>query len=190
MNILLATESETAANSLKNYLQEIKPHIIAIGKTKGVNESIHLIEKNSNPLIIFIDTKLTKEMSWDVFQTISNKNVGSQTYKRRFLVKKGKKYYPIPSNEIAYFTRAAVILLVTDGAKKFIYDIPLEEIEEKLNPLTFFRVNRQFIINYSSIKCISPASSNRLKLNIAPDPGQPVFVSQGKVKAFKAWLDR
>jgi len=190
MNILLVAENESAANNLKNYFKEIRSQFIVFGKTNEVKESIHFLEKYSNPVLIFIDFKFSKGMSRDIFNDIAEKIDGSQLYKSRFLVKKGKNYYTIPSNEIAYFTKDAFVLLVTDGAKKFIYDIPLEEIEEKVNPLTFFRVNRQFIINYSSIKCISSASSNRLKLDIVPDPGQPVFVSQGKVNAFKAWLDR
>lgn len=107
---------------------------------------------------------------------------------RRFLVKKGNRYYSILSEEIAYFLRDELLFLVNKDGTKYLIDDSLEALESKLDSENFFRVNRQCIASYNAIQNLKPASSNRLEVILKPDCGTKVFVSQGKVRELKEWL--
>ena len=67
----------------------------------------------------------------------------------------------------------------------------LDKLEKILNPTLFFRVNRNYIINFNFIKEIITYSSNRLKLILSTHPTAPdILVSRERVNQFKQWLDR
>jgi len=67
----------------------------------------------------------------------------------------------------------------------------LDKLEKILNPTLFFRVNRNYIINFNFIKEIITYSSNRLKLILSTHPTAPdILVSRERVNQFKHWLDR
>jgi len=106
----------------------------------------------------------------------------------RFLVKKGNTYYTILSEDIAYFFLDEWLFLVSTDGTKYLIDDSLEEMESKLDPKNFFRINRQFIVSYNAICSLKPASSNRLEVILKPDLGDKVFISQKKVGQLKEWL--
>jgi two-component system LytT family response regulator len=108
--------------------------------------------------------------------------------KRRFLVKKGTSYYSIQVNDIAYFFKDELLFLVDKKGQKYIMDTTLDELSKRLDPELFFRLNRQLIVSFESIKNLKPASSNRLEIQLSPEFDQPVYVSQNKVSALKDWL--
>jgi DNA-binding LytR/AlgR family response regulator len=111
-----------------------------------------------------------------------------QGYQQRFLVKKGNTYHSLDTGEIAYFFKDEVLFLVGNSGSKYIFDATLEEIESKLDPNIFFRVNRHFILSFDAIETLTPASSNRLKVSLKPSFNKHIIVSQGKVSALKKWL--
>ena len=111
-------------------------------------------------------------------------------YKNRFLVKQHEQLLPIAKEEIAYFfsTNGLVCLVRRDG-KQFIVDYTLEELEKRLDPSYFFRLNRQFIATLESIAGIHTYFNGKLKLILHPEIGQEVLVSRGKVQVFKEWVE-
>jgi len=66
----------------------------------------------------------------------------------------------------------------------------MNELATQLDPNVFFRINRQSIINSSSIKKISNWFNARLKLETEPKETVEFVVSREKVKDFKEWLNR
>jgi len=55
----------------------------------------------------------------------------------------------------------------------------------------FFRINRNFIINFLAIKDILAYSSNRLKITLANwTEKDELLVSRERVSEFKEWMDR
>lgn len=109
-------------------------------------------------------------------------------YRNRFLVRKGQQIQTVRTADIAYFYKDEVVMLVKKDGTAFLYDATLEDLEEELDPRHFFRINRQYLVNYTSIQSLSPGSSNRYKINLAPNSKQEVFVSQSRVAPLKAWL--
>ena len=111
-------------------------------------------------------------------------------YKSRFLVKHQEQLLPIAKEEIAYFysTNGMVCLVRRDG-KQFLVDFTLEELEKKLEPSYFFRLNRQFIATLESIANIHTYFNGKLKLVLRPETAQEVLVSREKVQIFKEWVE-
>lgn len=112
-------------------------------------------------------------------------------YKQRFLVKTGEHIKSIPTDEIAYFfSRDKASYCHTYENKNYLIDYPLEEIDAKVNPEQYFRVNRKYIISMESINDIISYSNSRLRVVLTHSQDEEVIVSRERVSTFKAWLDR
>ena len=110
--------------------------------------------------------------------------------KKRFLVKKGEQLIPIADDDTAYFyTENELVYLTTHAGKKYVLDYTLEQLSTLLDPMRFFRINRQFIVSLGAVQQIHTYFSSRLKLQLQPAAGPEVLVSKGQVKRFKAWLE-
>ncbi|MCE7991016.1 MAG: response regulator transcription factor [Roseivirga sp.] len=118
----------------------------------------------------------------------SARSSAPREYRSRFLVRKGQQIHTLKTSDIAYFYKDEVVILVKHDGTTFLYDATLEELEDELDPISFFRINRQYLVNYPSIKSLSPGSSNRYQLSLEPKSKQDVYVSQSKVPALKTWL--
>ena len=66
----------------------------------------------------------------------------------------------------------------------------LDEIDQLVDPKSFFRVNRQFISHYQAIAEIHPYFKGRLKIKLSPGETDDIVVSAERSPLFKAWLDR
>lgn len=114
----------------------------------------------------------------------------TKDYRKKFLIKTGLKYRSVAITEIGYFYSAeSTTYLRTKQGESLIVDQSLDAIEESLDPLNFFRVNRHMIINECTIESIDSFFNGRLSLDLSPEFGENVIVSRDKVKSFKTWLD-
>lgn len=112
-----------------------------------------------------------------------------QAYKRRFLVKQGQKYIPLEIQEIAYFyTEDKVSFIRTFTDLRFVVDHSLDELEQLLDPVSFFRANRQFIVSPQSLNGIHNHFNGKLKINLKPIVSEEVYVSRERAADFKVWL--
>ncbi|OQP65923.1 hypothetical protein A3860_15135 [Niastella vici] len=112
-------------------------------------------------------------------------------YKTRFLVKKGSRYFSIEAKNVAHvYTRERVHYIKTFDGADYIIENNLDVLEQQLSPETFFRVNRQFIVNYTSVKEVITWFDGKLKLIIKPDPFEEIIISRLKAGDFKNWLNK
>ena len=112
-------------------------------------------------------------------------------YKTRFMVRLGQKIVAIPVEKIAYFfSESKLTYLVTKDQKKFPMDQPLDELTDLLDPRTFFRANRQFIVTFESVAEIHPYFKGRIKLNLQPASTEEVVISSERTPEFKKWIDQ
>jgi two-component system response regulator LytT len=110
-------------------------------------------------------------------------------FRDRFLINKGDSMIPVKVGEIAcFFAQDKVVLLITNDNKQYIIPQTLDELESKLDPRLFFRVNRQFIVAADAIKKVHNYFNFKLKLEIKPDPGIEIIVSRARTAEFKSWL--
>ncbi len=111
-------------------------------------------------------------------------------YKTHFLVEtKGDKLVPLGSHEIAYiFTDSGVVKAVTFDHRKLVLQNTLDELSSLLNPIGFFRANRQFIVSREAIKDIDLWFNNRLSLNLKVPVDEKILISKARVTEFKNWF--
>lgn len=110
--------------------------------------------------------------------------------KSRFMVRSGQSIKAIPSEEVAYFlAEEGVVFLVTFQGKRFIVNYTLDQLEEQLDPDSFFRANRQLIVHIEAVKEVKPYFKGRLYLLLHPDAESEMIISSSKAPAFKDWLD-
>lgn len=111
-------------------------------------------------------------------------------FRSRFLLAHKDGYKMLLVSEIAYFysefkqTRVKLF-----SNKEEVVPQTLEELEQQLDPKSFFRVNRQFIVHIDAIYKVSNHFNGKLKLEIKDNPETEIFVSREKATLLKNWLD-
>jgi len=112
--------------------------------------------------------------------------------KERFLVKIGVHFKSIPASAInCFYINERCSFLFTDAAKSYPLDYSLDKIEQLIDTKLFFRINRDFIVNFYAIRDMIAYSSSRLKIIIADwTEKEEIIVSRKRVADFKDWIDR
>jgi two-component system, LytTR family, response regulator len=111
-------------------------------------------------------------------------------FKKRFMVKSGDKLQSIPVEDVNYFfSEDSYTFLLDKEEKKWIIDYSLDDLDEILDPLSFFRLNRRIISNIDSIDTVSSYFNGRLVVKVLPEMNEQIVISRERVKSFKAWLD-
>jgi len=112
-------------------------------------------------------------------------------YKTRFFVRSGTHFRSVATLDIAcFFIEERCTFLRTFDGRRYDLDISLEQLQEKIDPNDFFRINRTHVIHLDSIADITSYSANRLKVRLIILESEELVVSRDRVRDFKAWLDR
>lgn len=115
----------------------------------------------------------------------------AKPWKTRFFVKVGVHFQSVPVEEICcFFVEERCSFLKTQAGKNYTLDYSLDQLQKRVDPELFFRINRNFIVNINCIAEIISYSTNRLKLKLKNFNDEGLIVSRDKVPEFKQWLDR
>jgi DNA-binding LytR/AlgR family response regulator len=107
------------------------------------------------------------------------------------LVQSGKEILSIQADEIAYFyVQNRHLLITTMSEKTYLFDGKLEALETRLDPVQFFRINRQYIVSYAAIQKMYNYTRGRVKLITQPAAKEEMIVSIDRATDFKSWLNR
>lgn len=66
----------------------------------------------------------------------------------------------------------------------------LDQLEKEMNPASFFRADRQHMIQVGHIKKVSNWFNYKLKVEMNGYPQEEILISREKAATFKKWLDR
>jgi DNA-binding LytR/AlgR family response regulator len=111
-------------------------------------------------------------------------------YKTRFLVKLGQSIDSIPTDEIHHFeTQESISFLITNQGSRFAIEYSLDQLEDKVSPKEFFRINRKIILHIKAIEKASTYFNGRISITTKFLQGDAKVVSRERVNDFKAWLD-
>lgn len=137
-------------------------------------------------------TRKTPLHESQLLDTIQSALIKAPTqYKSRFLCKLGNTIKSIETKTIQYFYSQDKITFVVDKHKNRLpINNTLDEIDQMLDPKSFFRVNRKYIVNFHGIDEIHTYFKGRLKLKLNPHIEDDIIVSTEKSPIFKSWLDR
>jgi DNA-binding LytR/AlgR family response regulator len=166
--------------------------------------AIKAFELNSIDYLLKPINKEKLERSIEKFKKLTQQNVQSdwkilasllekekRDYKQRFLVYVGEHLHSVQTSDIAYFYSVEKsTFLTTNLGKSFSVDLSLDKLENMLSPTDFFRINRNYLIDFKAIKKINILSKSRIKLFLEPAPTDEILVSTARTHDFREWLDR
>lgn len=108
---------------------------------------------------------------------------------KRLLIKMGQSIKLIDLDTVAYFySRDKISFAVMPGNKRYPLDQSLDQIEHMVDPLHYFRINRQFIVKMEAIDEMIAYSKSRVKLKLNPPSEEDAIVSKERSPEFKKWL--
>ncbi len=112
-----------------------------------------------------------------------------QPYQQRIVIRLPNRLKAIEVDEVAYFfieSRLAFMQL-KDG-KQYPVDFTLDQLESRLHPKQFIRINRQFMVTFNAIRNMFQMSKSRVKLELNPPSHLEAIVSSERMATFKKWL--
>ena len=108
---------------------------------------------------------------------------------RTILVRFKDKLIPIAMEDVAFFyTFSERVTLTTLEGITYPVDKTLETLSQQLDPVKFFRANRQFIVSRKAVKDIAVWFGSRLALNLVIETPERIIISKARVPEFKRWL--
>ncbi|CAN5206846.1 LytTR family DNA-binding domain-containing protein [soil metagenome] len=110
--------------------------------------------------------------------------------KTRLLVKRGMENIALRLEDIIlFYTENKVVYVIDRCSKKYIADKTLTELEDELDKNTFFRANRQYIVNINYIRCFKPFEKVKLSVDLSiPEVNHSITISQENAPAFRKWM--
>jgi DNA-binding LytR/AlgR family response regulator len=119
----------------------------------------------------------------------ATQNAARQQIQERFIIRTGAQIKLLQDTEIAYlYSEHKTVFVVTFDNQKYPMDITLEGFEKILNPVLFYRISRQFIVQQKAIRTMEPASKQRIALTLHPVTKHETITSFERTPAFKKWL--
>lgn len=112
-----------------------------------------------------------------------------ENYKTSFVVKFGRKIKIISVEEVICFYSFNNSTYIKALSCFGLIDYSLTLLEAQLNPISFKRVNRSFIINKKNLLEVLPYTNSRLQLKLNSFKEQDIIVSRERVRDFKDWLE-
>lgn len=110
--------------------------------------------------------------------------------KSSFLVFKNQKYTTIPTENIAYFfIHNEITHLMTFDKQQFQLTQTLGQIAEQVSPKQFFRVNRQYIVNFSAIKEMEHYFQRKILVKLTVETPEQLLINKEKSHSFFTWLE-
>jgi len=113
-----------------------------------------------------------------------------KSYKKRFTIKVGQHLRMVDTEDIeCFYSDQKATYSYTKERKNYLMDFSLEQLEDELDPLKFFRVNRKFIVNVNAINDIISYTNSRLQIKLNNFSELEIIVSRERVKEFRQWLE-
>ncbi len=107
----------------------------------------------------------------------------------RFMVKAGQQIKVFTTEEVAYFYIVEkIVFAMLKSGDRYPLDYTLDQLEQSLDPKSFFRINRAFIISFEAIDKLHTYSKSRIKVILKPACEEESISSTERSPLFRAWL--
>lgn len=110
-------------------------------------------------------------------------------YRERILLQTNSKLAVIKVTDISFFVirNKAVYIQGFTGRSRPI-ELSLAQLEDELNPKSFFRINRSCIVSREAVNQVSINSAGRLQVQLSSSEEDTFLVSIDRATSFKQWL--
>ncbi len=118
------------------------------------------------------------------------KRLGQDEGKKSFLVSKANKYITVATDQVAYiYIRNELSTLVTFQAQEYTLGQPLDQVQAQLSAKQFFRLNRQYLVNFAAIKEVEHYFARKLFVKLSVATPEKLLIGKEKTSAFLHWLE-
>lgn len=108
-------------------------------------------------------------------------------YKETLLAYLRQEIIPVPVADIKYIEYKRGNTWLMTAKAKYEFRATLESLQEELNPIDFFRANRQFLIHRQAVEKAEQANGRKLTVHLRELPAK-ISVSKEKAGVFLKWL--
>lgn len=118
------------------------------------------------------------------------KKIGLDEGKKSFLVFKDNKYTTIQTDQIAFFyiSYDSATIKTFDEQSYFISQ-SLDQVQALVSPKQFFRLNRQYLINFSAVKEVEHYFARKLLVKLVIPSPEKLLIGKEKTTTFLNWLE-
>ena len=110
--------------------------------------------------------------------------------KKNFLVFKNNKYISVPTEDIAFFyIRNELTSIMGFDQQEYTINQSLDQLTSLLSPVQFFRVNRQYLVNFSAIKEVEHYFMRKLFVKLVIPTPEKLLINKEKAPVFLNWLE-
>jgi two-component system response regulator LytT len=110
--------------------------------------------------------------------------------KKNFLVFKNNKYLNVRTENIAFFyVKHESSMIMCFDRQEYAVNHSLEQIQHLLPDRQFYRLSRQYLINFDAVKEVEHYFARKLLVNLSVPVQDKLLVSKEKVSSFLNWLD-
>lgn len=121
---------------------------------------------------------------------LRNNRIEKKEYKNTIITRFQDKVIPVAVSEIAFFhLSSGIVFQYLFTNQKFVQNEPLESFENDLDPQTFYRANRQFLIHRKAVEKVEQIENRKLKVILTQPSPEEIVVSKAKSSAFIKWLE-
>jgi len=112
-------------------------------------------------------------------------------YKNSLLAFRNDKIIPVRATDIAFiYSVGGTVTVYTHDHHSYLLKEVLDELEPQLDPLRFFRANRQFIINRDALVMAEHFFNRRLVLKLNVETPERIIVSKARTPELLIWMER
>lgn len=118
------------------------------------------------------------------------KKIGLDEGKKSFLVFKNHKYTTIPTDQIAFiYIRHETATIMTFQKEEYPIDQSLDQVQASLATKQWFRLNRQYLVNFSAVKEVEHYFARKLLVKLSIPSPDKLLIGKEKTSSFLEWLE-
>jgi two-component system response regulator LytT len=118
------------------------------------------------------------------------KRIGLDEGKKSFLVFKHNKYTTIQTDQIAFiYIRNDSSTIMTFQEQEYTISQSLDLVQGLLSAKQFFRLNRQYLVNFSAIKEVEHYFDRKLFVKLVIPSPDKLLIGKEKTTGFLNWLE-
>jgi len=116
--------------------------------------------------------------------------LSSPAGKTSFLVFKNQKYTTVHTDNIAFFyIRNDSTSMMCFDKQEYAINQSLDQITNSVSPKQFFRVNRQYLVNFKAIKEVEHYFLRKLYVKLVVETSDKLLINKEKSSTFLSWME-
>jgi two-component system response regulator LytT len=118
------------------------------------------------------------------------KRMGVEDGKKSFLVFTNNKYLTVPTDQIAFiYIKHDTATIVTFQKQAYAITQSLDQVQSQLATRQFYRLNRQYLVNFNAIKEVEHYYGRKLLIKLVVPSPDDLLLGKEKTTAFLQWLE-